>query len=698
MHPFFRSSTWWPVLKPASGFNFADSANSQNPVVRAGPTKKPGSLGRAGLRANAATALRSVGPDPRFPIKINLLVRNRLNATRELVLELGVKTAVHRSAKKAGARKKPGVVARPGCDISSGRNSASGAFPDRAGPALAPIPAGIHEAKSFGVLNALHRGKRVVGWGFDAAELAGQNRLCQLFDEKFFGKNTAFPGYTTCKFFAETRRVSATHAAVRCSWFVFRPPFPFFVKVFPEKIHRMAASPQTTATDTTTDKPRLSFWQIWNMSFGFLGIQYGFGLQQANMSPIFRYLNADEASIPALWLAGPVTGLLVQPLIGAMSDRTWSPRWGRRKPYFLVGALITSLALILMPNSSALWMAASLMWLLDAGLNVTMEPFRAFIGDKLNVQQRTLGFAVQSFFVGFGQTLANLMPRILPLFGVTMVAAGTNGIPDFVKYSFYIGAVAILVAVLWTVYTTDEYPPDDLAEFERQKRESGGVLNAFTEVAHALREMPATMKQLWWVKFFTWYGLPLMWQYLSLAIARHAFDAPTAESPGFSKGIEVGNDCFALFNVGCFGISFLLPSIANRIGRRATHAVFLSIGGLGFLSMLLGEDANVFRVGMTLVGLAWGSIMSMPYVMLSTSVPKERMGVYMGIFNGFIVVPQIVNMITIPFLYDSILNSDPRNALILGGICLFLAAGACFLVKENVRSQKAAFPTGEGGN
>ena len=442
----------------------------------------------------------------------------------------------------------------------------------------------------------------------------------------------------------------------------------------------------------------LSFWQIWNMSFGFLGIQYGFGLQQANMSPIFRYLHADEANIPILWLAGPVTGLIVQPIIGSLSDRTWSVRWGRRKPYFLIGALITSFALVMMPNSTTLWMAASLMWLLDSGLNISMEPFRAFIGDKLNDKQRDLGFAVQSFFVGFGQTLANLMPRILPLFGVTMVAAGANGIPDFVKYAFYVGAAAVLAAVLWTMYTTGEYPPEDLAEFEREKGQTGGVLGMFREIGVALREMPPTMKQLWWVKFFTWYGLPLMWQYLSLAIARHAFNAPTPDSPGFEKGIEVGNDCFALFNVGCFGISFFLPAIARRLGRRGTHATLLTVGGLGFISMLSGESRSVFLIGMTLVGLAWGSILSMPYVLLSSSVPKERMGVYMGIFNGFIVVPQIINNLTIKYIYGPVLGSDPRNALVLAGVCLLLAAGACFLVKETKQSEAAALPVNPGGN
>lgn len=445
-------------------------------------------------------------------------------------------------------------------------------------------------------------------------------------------------------------------------------------------------------------RPRLSFWQIWNMSFGFFGIQYGFGLQQANMSPIFRYLNANESEIPVLWLAGPVTGLLVQPIIGALSDRTWSPRWGRRKPFFLIGAVITSIALILMPNSTTLWMAASLMWILDSGLNVSMEPFRAFIGDKLNDEQRTVGFAMQSFFVGFGQTLANLMPRILPLFGLTMVATGSSAIPDITRWSFYIGAVAILAAVLWTIYTTDEYPPEDMAAFEREKREGGGVLNAFTEVFHALRDMPSTMKQLWWVKFFTWYGLPLMWQYLSLAISRHAFNAPTAQSPGFERGIEVGNDCFALFNIGCFGISFFLPAIAKRLGRRGTHALFLTMGAAGFFLMLLKSDQTGFLVGMALVGLAWGSILSMPYVMLSSSVPGERMGVYMGLFNGFIVVPQIINMVTVPLLYNSLLGGDPLNALGLCGLCLLLAAGACFLVKEDRRSEAAALPVNPGGN
>jgi maltose/moltooligosaccharide transporter len=441
----------------------------------------------------------------------------------------------------------------------------------------------------------------------------------------------------------------------------------------------MTNQPANQATKT-----RLSFWGIWNMSFGFLGVQYAFGLQQANMSPIYRYLGADEANIPILWLAGPITGLVIQPIIGAMSDRTWHPRLGRRRPYFLVGAILTSIALVLMPYSSAVWMAAALMWLLDGSANVTMEPFRAFIADKLPEEQRTLGFAVQSFFVGFGQTLANLMPFILTALGVTMTTSAA-GIPDFVKYSFIIGAITLLITISWTIRTTSEDPPADLEAFQREQAErglGGKILGGFAEVIHALRDMPPAMKQLWWVKFFTWYGLPLMWQYLSLSIARHCFGAPTAQSLGFDEGVKWGNLGLAAFNVACFASSFALPAIARRTSNRITHALCLGIGAVGFLSMLFTADPYLVVGGMVLVGIAWASIMAMPYVMLSTSVPPQRMGVYMGIFNMFIVIPQIFNMITIPFLYKSLLADDPRNALGLAGVCMLCAAGSCFLVKE----------------
>ncbi len=494
-------------------------------------------------------------------------------------------------------------------------------------------------------------------------------------------------------------------------------------------------------TPSVTNKPNLSFWQIWNMSFGFLGIQYGFGLQQANMSPIYRYLGADEGSIPGLWLAGPLTGLLLQPIIGALSDKSWSNKWGRRKPYVFIGAIVGSIAMILMPNSSSVVMAACLMWLLDAGLNSSMEPFRAFVGDMLNDKQRPLGYSIQSFMVGFGQTLANLMPFILPLIGIAIAATNDcdasnvklNEIPDSVRFPFYVGAAGILLTVFWTMFTTREYPPVNedykkphvftaeqkvninfwhlaisagsaiMGGLFASRTEGGlaaimwaggifaglyGVLNlsVFKEILASLSEMPKVMKQLWWVKFFTWYGLPLMWQYLSLSIAKYAFNAssPAANCQGFQDGTKWGSLCFAMFSITCFIISIFIPRIVQMVGsRRATHAMFLCIGAVGFFITLLSNDKNIYLVGMALIGLAWGSIMSLPYLMLASSVKGERMGVYMGIFNGFICVPQFIGMLTVPLFYKSVLGDDPRNALVLAGVCMVLAAVACFNVDED---------------
>lgn len=409
------------------------------------------------------------------------------------------------------------------------------------------------------------------------------------------------------------------------------------------------------------------------MSFGFLGVQYAFGLQQANMSPIYRYLGADEANIPWLWLAGPITGLLIQPIIGAMSDRTWLPRWGRRRPYFLVGAIFTSIALVLMPYSSTLWMAAGLMWLLDGAANVTMEPFRAFIADKLPEEQRPTGFSMQSFFVGLGQTLANLMPFVLTAVGVSVVATSSNGIPDFVYYSFFIGALAVLGSVFWTVYTTSETPPAVMPERK-------GLLASIGEVAVAIKEMPVTMRKLWWVKFFTWFALPLMWQYLSLSIARHCFNSPEPGTPGFDEGVKWGNLGLAVFNIACFSFSFLLPWMTKKFQAHATHAICLVIGAVGFIAMEFTTDKYMVMADMFLVGISWASIMAMPYVMLANSVPQERVGVYMGVFNMFIVIPQMISMFTIPFIYNSLLGGDPRNALALAGVFLVFAAAACLVM------------------
>src|SRR5262245_15069452 len=330
------------------------------------------------------------------------------------------------------------------------------------------------------------------------------------------------------------------------------------------------------------NKPRLSFWQIWNMSFGFLGIQFGWGLQLANMSPIYKYLHAEESSLPYLWLAGPITGLIIQPIIGSMSDRTWN-RLGRRRPYFLVGAILASVALFFMPDSSAVWMAAGLLWILDASINITMEPFRAFVADKLPEEQRTLGFVMQSFFIGIGQTLANALPFLFAALGVIGVMA--TGIPLSVDYSFKIGAVVFLLAVVWTVFTTQEYPPEDMDAFARMRSEKRGCLRGFAEIFSSVAEMPTTMKQLAVVQFFTWFALPCMWQYFTLAAARHVFRTTDTNSPVFADAVYWGGLAFGVYNVVCFLIAFLLPALAKATSRKAVHMIALICGGIGLISV-----------------------------------------------------------------------------------------------------------------
>ena len=426
-------------------------------------------------------------------------------------------------------------------------------------------------------------------------------------------------------------------------------------------------------------KPRLSFWQIWNMSFGFLGIQFGWGLQIANMSAIYTYLNADESQLPYLWLAGPITGLLIQPIIGSMSDRTWN-RLGRRRPYFLVGAILASIALFFMPNSSALWMAAGLLWILDASINITMEPFRAFVADKLPEEQRTLGFVMQSWFIGIGQTLANGLPYLFSALGVVGVMA--TGIPLSVDYSFKIGAIVFLAAVLLTVITTKEYPPDDLEAFQRFRSENRGCLAGFAEIGAALTEMPTTMKQLAVVQFFTWFALPCMWQFFGLAVARHVFLAPDQNSPLFAEAIEWGGLAFGAYNVVCFVIAFMLPWFARKTSRKAVHMIALTCGGIGLISVLFISNKWMLFASMAGVGIAWASILSMPYVILSTAVPATRMGVYMGVFNLFIVIPQIAMSLIVPNIFDNVLGGDPRNAVVLGGFSLLVAAASVLIVRD----------------
>src|SRR6266496_121523 len=434
-------------------------------------------------------------------------------------------------------------------------------------------------------------------------------------------------------------------------------------------------------------KPRLSFWQISNMSFGFLGIQFGWGLQLANMSAIYSYLGAKESDIPLLWLAGPVTGLIVQPIIGAMSDRTWN--WlGRRRPYFLVGAILSSLALFVMPDSTGVRMAASLLWVLDASINVSMEPFRAFVADKLNPDQRTVGFVMQSFFIGIGASLANVLPYIFRYLGVT--GRTPSGIPLTVQYSFKIGALAFLLAVLWTVLTTKEYPPEDMAEFERRRSEHKGivvVLKALvTEIFSAIGQMPATMRQLAVVQLFTWLGLFCMWLFFVPATARHVFGATDPQSALYTQGIEWGGFTFAFYSITCFLVALALPKLAALTSRKAVHAAALACGAAGLLSLYLIRDKQLLLLSMVGVGIAWASILSMPYAILSTALPSNRMGVYMGVFNFFIVIPEIVAAVGFGPLIRLVFGEGNPNAplyvVMLGGACLLTAAACVGLVRD----------------
>ena len=426
-------------------------------------------------------------------------------------------------------------------------------------------------------------------------------------------------------------------------------------------------------------KPRLSFWQISNMSFGFLGIQFGWGLQLANMSAIYSYLGAKESDIPLLWLAGPVTGLIVQPIIGAMSDRTWN--WlGRRRPYFLVGAILSSLALFVMPDSTGVRMAASLLWVLDASINVSMEPFRAFVADKLNPDQRTVGFVMQSFFIGIGASLANVLPYIFRYLGVT--GRTPSGIPLTVQYSFKIGALAFLLAVLWTVLTTKEYPPEDMAEFERRRSEHKGivvVLKALvTEIFSAIGQMPATMKQLAVVQLFTWLGLFCMWLFFGLMTSYHIFGATSPADARFPLGGEWGGICFAVYSIVTFVVAFALAKIAAATSRKTVHAISLICGGVGLLSVYLIHDKWMLLLTMVGVGIAWASILSMPYAILSGALPPARIGIYMGVFNFFIVIPEITQALTFGPIIRALWGADNHNAplymVMIGGIFMLIAA------------------------
>jgi maltose/moltooligosaccharide transporter len=442
------------------------------------------------------------------------------------------------------------------------------------------------------------------------------------------------------------------------------------------------------AGDRIMQKPPRTFWQIWNLSFGFLGIQFGWGLQMANMSAIYEYLGARADQLAYLWLAAPLTGLIVQPLIGHASDRTWN-RLGRRRPYFLTGAILSSVALILMPRSSALWMAAGLLWILDASINVSMEPFRAFVADLLPEAQRTRGFAMQSLFIGLGAVFASALPYALThWFGLSDSGGTASAIPYTVRLSFYLGAAVFFGAVLWTIATTSEYPPDDLADFQRMKSERSGLSHNAADILHSIRSMPATMRQLAPVQFFTWLGLFCMWLFFGVAIARSVFGATGPASPSYTEGIKWGGVCFGIYSAVTFAFAFVLPAIARVLGKKATHTVCLSCGGIGLLSVAFIHSPWGLLWPMVGIGIAWASVLAMPYAILVGSLPPQKFGVYMGIFNFFIVIPEVIagaffNRVVnflVPRLPASI---DVRLAVVMiGGGALLLAALLMQRVKD----------------
>jgi len=494
-------------------------------------------------------------------------------------------------------------------------------------------------------------------------------------------------------------------------------------------------------------KPKLSFWQIWNMSFGFLGIQFGFALQNGNVSRIFQTLGAEIEQIPILWIAAPVTGLIIQPIIGYMSDKTWG-RLGRRRPFFLVGAILASIALILMPNSPALWIAVGMLWIMDASINITMEPFRAFVGDMLPNEQRTKGFTMQSFFIGIGAFVASWLPYMLSEWFNISNTAPEGEIPQTVVMSFYLGGAVFLLAVLWTVFRTKEYSPEELKSFNEDsegdkevheetteptrkylrrgilwtlvglifawpvyyfklekelyilsggfaifgilqlvaaglvngKKEKNGLVSIITD----LYRMPLTMKQLAIVQFFSWFALFSMWIYMTPAVTSHMYHTADTTSVAYNEGANLVSGMFGWYNLfaAAFGL-VLLPFLAKLTNRKITHAIALIVGGVGLASILILNNPQHMIFSMIGIGLAWASILAMPYAILTGSLPSHKMGVYMGIFNFFIVIPQILAATILGFMVKSLFGGDSIYALLTGGISMVVAAVLILFVKDS---------------
>lgn len=502
-------------------------------------------------------------------------------------------------------------------------------------------------------------------------------------------------------------------------------------------------------------KPKLRLAQIINMSVGFFGIQFAFGLQNANVSRIFQTMGAEIEDISILWIAAPLTGLIVQPVIGHMSDKTWLGRWGRRRPYFMAGAIFAALALFIFPNVSVLWMAALMLWLLDASINVSMEPFRAFVGDMLPNEQSTIGFAMQSFFIGIGAVISSILPSVLTAFNVSNEAE-PGVIPDSVRISFIIGGIVFLFSVAYTVFTTKEYSPEEMNSFHKEEEHhvfqiktpflrflknglawalSGAVLsllllfynsraekplekelfvltlglavygllqllagifhrskktNGFVEIMDDLNFLPATMKKLSVVQFFTWFALFSMWIYSTPALAQHLYGTTDTTSVEYNKlGNWVGI-LFACYNGFAALFAFFLPALASRFSRSVTHLIALTAGGLGLISYYFFRDEKLLILSMAGIGFAWASILAMPYAMLSQSLPAKKMGVYMGIFNFFIVIPQILAATLLGIFTKHFFQGNAIMTIVLGGVSMIIAGLLCLRIDDRAHTRKSA--------
>ena len=427
-----------------------------------------------------------------------------------------------------------------------------------------------------------------------------------------------------------------------------------------------------------SNKPTLSFWQIINMNVGFFGIQYSFGLQQSAVNPIYDFLGASPDQIPMLNLAGPATGLIIQPIIGALSDKTWSPTWGRRKPYFLIGALICSVCLFLYPFSSSLWMAAGLLWILDVGNNTAMEPYRAFVADRLDEKQQATGFQAQSFFTGFGQTLSNLSLFIFPLIFVGV----TGKLPNWVYASFFLGAVLSIGSIWWSMKTTPELPPSD-DEIAQIQAEPLNLATPFTGIFEAISDMPRVMWQLALVYLFQWYALFCYWQNSSKSVALSVWNTtPSADPKLYGEAVAWTGLVNGWYNIVTFLFAFVLARLANRYSPKTVHFVCLILSGLGFIAFSHISDKYLLFAAITGFGIGWASMMGIPYLMVVKSIPKERYGVYMGIINMMIVIPMLIQTTTFGFILKNYLDNDPTKAITFAGVLLLIAAAATLLIKE----------------